>query len=451
MCLCVSLTCMGSAYGSTLIELYNNGVENNLSVNADRVAYLAGLEGEKQSFAQFLPQLKLSAHVRHDSQTQDPSTDNLLQYNGKQKSSSDVAEYEFGMSQKLFDLPAYYDFKGSQYSSKQAKAKFQKALSKYTSDFLSAYLNVVEAREKLVFIQETLAAYEKQNSIINNRYAVGLVKISEVKESESQQRKVESDEVLAKNDLALAFEQLSLITQVEVDTIYTLSGEIPKLHNSTQPVTQLQKNYKNNWDFRLASLELTVAKERWKAQKAKHLPTVTSRLSYTDSNTDSTYNFQHPDTLNRHGWNIGVYLEMPIYNGGGVSSASSEAKLSMERAKYIKKLTVLEVKQQILKNHRTLRAISHSLSANGAAVEAVELALKNAEDEYFNGLGPFTRVLDNRARLMSEKIQLIQEKYEYVKLYIALKEVMGELSSKEVGFFNRLFSGVSTPRTRFDE
>jgi len=447
----MSLTYMSAAHGSTLIELYSNGVKNNLSVNAERVAYLAGLEGEKQSFAQLLPQLKLLAHVRYDAKTQALDTHNLLQYKGAQKSASDAAEYELGLSQRLFDLPAYYDYKGSQYGSTQAKVKFQQALSSYTSDFLSAYLDVVEAQEKLLFIQETLDAYEKQNSIITNRYAVGLVKISELKESESQQLKVESDEILAKNDLALAFEQLSLITQVDVDAIHAVSGEIPVLHNPTESITHLQKKFKNNWGFKLASLDLTVANENWKAKKAKHLPTVTSRLSYTDSNTDSTYNFQHPDTLSRHGWNIGVYLEMPIYNGGGVSSASSEAKLSMERAKYMKKLKQLEVKQQILKNHRTLRAISHSLAANGLAVEAVELALKNSEDEYFSGLGPFSRVLDNRARLMSEKIQLIQEKYQYVKLYISLKEVMGELSNTEVGFLNRLFSGVLAQRVTVDK
>ncbi|TMP43904.1 type I secretion protein TolC [Pseudoalteromonas citrea] len=432
---------MGAVQASTLIELYNEGVSSSLQLRADRSTYMADLEVEEQAFSRLLPELQLSANTRYSSQDQQLQERNLFMNVEHQKSASDSTEYELGLSQTLFDLPAYYSFKAGKTYSQQAVINLNKAVSDYTKKFLVAYIEVSQAREKLQFIMDTSSAYEQQASIINNRYAVGLVKISDVKDSESQKLKVQADEVIARNDLKVAFDRLSLITQTDIQEIAVHSGEIPVLHKAAQSISDLEEKYKNNYDFKLADLELKRVRQNWKATRSGHLPTIKSRLSYSKSSNDSTYNFQYSDKVDRQGWNVGVYLEVPLYSGGRTNSSVNEAQLVVKKARYLKQLTELEVKQEIVKTHNTIDATHRSILARAQAVEAVELALINAEDEYFNGVGPFSRVLDNRARLMSEKISLIQEKYEYIRLYILLKEVSGELSTGEVERFNRVLSG----------
>ncbi|WP_249348563.1 TolC family protein [Pseudoalteromonas citrea] len=437
----ISLAFMGAVQASTLIELYNEGVSSSLQLRADRSTYMADLEVEEQAFSRLLPELQLSANTRYSSQDQQLQERNLFMNVEHQKSASDSTEYELGLSQTLFDLPAYYSFKAGKTYSQQAVINLNKAVSDYTKKFLVAYIEVSQAREKLQFIMDTSSAYEQQASIINNRYAVGLVKISDVKDSESQKLKVQADEVIARNDLKVAFDRLSLITQTDIQEIAVHSGEIPVLHKAAQSISDLEEKYKNNYDFKLADLELKRVRQNWKATRSGHLPTIKSRLSYSKSSNDSTYNFQYSDKVDRQGWNVGVYLEVPLYSGGRTNSSVNEAQLVVKKARYLKQLTELEVKQEIVKTHNTIDATHRSILARAQAVEAVELALINAEDEYFNGVGPFSRVLDNRARLMSEKISLIQEKYEYIRLYILLKEVSGELSTGEVERFNRVLSG----------
>ncbi|WP_239652624.1 TolC family protein [Pseudoalteromonas piscicida] len=441
ICLCTAFSLCSEAHADLLLDLYKKGAEKNLAVNAEQSAYLAGIEGEKQSFAQFLPNLKLTANVRYTDQESWSSSDNLLRYQVEQKSTTDSRQVELSVDQLLFDLSTYHNFEASKLNTIQAKVRFQKAVSNYTNDYLVAYFEVVKAREKLLFIQETLGAYADQNNIINSRYAFGLVKISEVKESESQQLKVKAQEALAQNDLSIAFEKLSLLTQTEVSAIQVLTAEVPVLHQSQQKLATLQNKYEKNLDYKLAVLDQSVAARKLKAQQSKHLPTVTGRLSYTDNDDDNTYNYKAADSLERRGWNAGVYLEMPLYSGGATSSASEAAKLSVEQRRYLKQLKGNEVKQQIIASFSTLNAMHSSIMANGEAVKAAELALKSAEDEYFTGVGPFSRVLDNRAKLLSENLSLIQDKYDYMARFVALKELVGELTIEEVSYFSNLFGG----------
>ncbi|MEI5640050.1 MULTISPECIES: TolC family protein [unclassified Pseudoalteromonas] len=425
-----------------LLELYRKGAKNSLFVHAEQSAYLAEVEGERQSFAQLLPELKLTANVNHNRLENESPSSNLLHYELKQLSATESRQLELSLNQRIFDLPTYYSYRASQDIAIRAKVRFHRALSNYTKDFLSAYFEVAKARERLLFIQDTLDAYESQNSIIKSRYTLGLVKVSELKGAESQQLKVKADEVIAKNELHTAFERLSLITQVEVSAIQKLSGEVPVLHNSNRDVSSLQQRFKGNLDYKLAVLDLSAASKKWQAEKSRHLPTVTGRISYTESRADNTYNYKAVNSLERQGWNAGVYLEMPLYSGGATTSASTAAQLLVKQKRALKKLKAHEVKQQISHSFLTLNAMHRSIMANSEAVKAADLALKSAADEYFNGVGPFSRVLDNREKLLSEKLSLIQQKYDYMTRFALLKELMGELSAEEVKGFGRLFNGA---------
>ena len=116
------------------------------------------------------------------------------------------------LSQTLFDLGAWNSLGIADKQALQATAQYDFARQDLIVRVAEGYFNVLSAIDNLEFVQAEKRAIERQLQQTKERYAVGLTAITDVHEAQAQFDNSVAQEIVAKNSVETAREQLREIT-----------------------------------------------------------------------------------------------------------------------------------------------------------------------------------------------------------------------------------------------
>ncbi len=125
------------------------------------------------------------------------------------------------------------------------------------------------------------------------------------------------------------------------------------------------------------------------------------------------------------GWNIGVTLSLPIFQGFALDAGIDQAKANLKSAEASNDLVMQTLYLDVQQQEFALQEATQRIQASRKLVQQAEEALRLAVGEYNSGTGSALQTTDAQVALANARITYIQSLYDYNVSYAQLERAMG--------------------------
>jgi outer membrane protein len=297
-----------------------------------------------------------------------------------------------------------------------------------------AYFDVLIAQDKIDLIAAQKLAILSQLEQAKANFEVGTSTITDVNESQARFDLTQAQEIAAKNELQIAKRAIQAITGEIPQKLATVRADIKTSQLEQGMDKWLEVAAVNNLNIQIQQDAAKFAEQEISRQRAGHLPTLDAVASYTDTYANGSANGIGSELQTAV---IGVQLQMPLYQGGAISSRVRQAVLNAQKAKddveIARRSTELETQRAYL-----------NLSTSIAQVKAYEQALISSQSQvdstklgYEVGVRTSVDVLNAEQQYFLAKRDLLQSRYNYLVNIIRLKSVSGVVAEPDLADINQ--------------
>jgi outer membrane protein len=190
----------------------------------------------------------------------------------------------------------------------------------------------------------------------------------------------------------------------------------------------------NNLNILLQQDALKFAEQEVERLNAGHLPTLDAIASYTNNYANGSANGFGSELESAV---IGVQMQIPLYQGGAISSRVRQAVLNQEKAKddieIARRNTGLETQRAYLNLSTTIaqvKALEQALISSQSQVDSTKLG-------YEVGVRTSVDVLNAEQQFFLAKRDLLQARYNYLVNIIRLKASSGVVAEVDLADINQ--------------
>ena len=413
------------AWTDDLVTVYQLALEADPQYQAAIEAHNAALEVIPQSRAALLPNIAITGDVSRN--RFDPRKSGDTSYATNQT-------YSVGLRQPLYQRERWLQLEQADNRVVQADATLLAAQQDLLLRVATRYFLVLGAQDNLAFVEADKDAIARTLDQAKQRFDVGLAAITDTLEAQARYDIAVSDAINADRLLDDTREALRELTGELPVAPEVLKAEIPLL--APEPVDQhtwVSAAVEQNPLMLAARAATAVAKQEIQVQNSGHYPTVDMVADYSYRDTE----FGGFTPLERNDSAIGVQLNLPLYQGGLVSSQTRQSRYQYNEAReeQVKQLRATE--RQTRDNYRgvisgisKVEALQHAVLSNEKAVEA-------AETGFEVGTRAIVDVLDAQRELLRARRDYARSRYDYLLDTLRLKQAAGILHETDLVQMNQ--------------
>ncbi len=425
-------------HAENLLAIYMRALENDPVLKQAETKRSSVKEIREQGLARFFPILSATGgsgrEWRHNRIAR-------LSENGFFPANQEYWSHSFSinLTQPLFHWDHWMQLSQSENQIAQAEASYQAELQNLMVRTSEAYFNVLSAQDSLGFTVAEKAAISKQLDQAKARFDVGVIPITDVYEAQAAFDQTTANELDAFNTLDNQKEALREIIGITESTLSPLSENLPLKKPDPDNMAEWSETADTgNLSIIAAFNQMEVAHKTIDIQRSGHLPKLDLVGSYGVSENGSAFG-PRGDTQN-----IGVQLNVPIFEGGAVSSKIRQATYDYQTAK--ENLTAVKraVKRQVNNTYRSVLTNISRVDALKAAVKSAASALEAAEAGFEVGIRTTVDVLEQQRNLYRAKRDLSRARYDYLINSIKLKQTASNLTEADLEQINRLLMAEKT-------
>ncbi|MDX5334274.1 MAG: TolC family outer membrane protein [Gammaproteobacteria bacterium] len=421
------------AQAEDLIDVYEIAAQNDPQIRAAEAAYQAAREATPQARASLLPQINASYQLSEQDQTISDADNPAL--NGDNDSSSDG--WTLRLDQSIYNHQYWVALSQASDTVAQAEAELAAARQALFTRVAEAYFAVLAAEDTLRFAQAEKEAIARQLEQTERRFEVGLIAITDVKESQAQYDLAVAAEIDAINVLDNARESLQVLTGRYLDNLTPLGENLPLASPDPMDLQAWEERaMEQNLSLRAARFATERTRREIQRQRAGHYPTFDLVASYSEFDNSSarlggvTSDFTSEDA------SIGVQANLPIFSGGRTSSLTSQARSLFQQAQEELELTRRETSRltrasylNVMSDISRVRALEQALISTRTAAEATQAGFE---------VGTRTSVdvlLALRETYRAER-DYASARYTYILNTLRLKQAAGMLARDDLEAVN---------------
>ncbi|MEY4589582.1 MAG: hypothetical protein RL497_1658 [Pseudomonadota bacterium] len=417
------------AQADTLKEIYQQALQNDHQYKAAQASLAAGREAPLLGRASLLPQVAGEAQLAK--QEQDVKGQ-------PQISSRNATEKSYGVNlrQPLFDLVAWNQYKASQVQGDLAEMQFQTDQQDLIVRTAQAYFEALKAVDNSTTANAEETALARQLEQTKQRFAVGLIAITDVHEAQAAYDDALAAKLLAQGRVGIAAQAVEVLTGKAYTGLSPLQAKFPV----TAPVPEARQEWvdfalKNNPQLKSAAASAQAAGFNYKAKAAGHLPTVTGSLSYDKSASDGDgYTGANPYDLDSDATTkaAAITLKVPIFTGGYTSASRRQAKQQQYAAEEGKLQAERDIVQATRSFHLSVTTGVASVKARQQAIVSSKSALDAIKAGYEVGTRDLVDLLRAQQNVFRTQRDYFDALYAYVLGSLKLKQAAGMLSDKDI-------------------
>ncbi|NCA68826.1 MAG: type I secretion protein TolC [Sphingobacteriia bacterium] len=403
-----------------LLQIYDMAVQSDPRLREAEQNLFATREVKPQARALLLPNLNMVGSA--DYKTIDARTSTEL---GRIDSNESFGTQgvQAVVRQTIYNRASWMTLDQSDNIIAEAEARYRDTQIALMVDTTQAYFGVLRAAD-LVTVQESLVrANERQLEQSRQRFDVGLVAITDVNESQAEFDRSRADLISAQNALNNAWEALRKI-------VGPIQVPLAKL-GDTMPLTPPEPNeigawaetaVRNNFGIIAASEAVNTAKKTIEIQRSGFYPSLDLNAGYdlarsgAERGTDSDTGF------------VGLSVNVPIYQGGAVSSRTRQAEYSFRAAQDRLDQTRRSVDQQVKDAFRGILSSIEDVKARQAAVVSARSSLESTQAGQEVGTRTQVDVLDEQRKLFQAEFDYLSSRYNYIINGILLHQATSTLT-----------------------
>ncbi len=417
-------------YAVDLMQVYRDAQSNDPTFAAARATLEAGQEKRPQARAGLLPSLSLSGNTTWNE-------NELSSHNGPTfaKPNYNSNGYQVTLSQPLFRWQNWIAYDQSKMQVAQAEANFGLARQDLILRVAQAYFDVLYARENLSAVQANKQAIAQQLELAKKSFEVGTATITDTHEAQARFDLASAQEIAAESDLEVRQRALQAIVGQE-------PGALAQLRKTAE-LTQPQPSNMNEWvsaaetgslNVQVQQYNATIAAREVDKQRAGHYPTLDAVANVGHSKS-YTPTFGSYDTDYQ---NVGIQLNIPLFQGGLTSSRQREASANraaaesgLEGAKRSAALGARQYYLGVVNGLAQVKALKAALVSSQSALESNKLG-------YEVGVRINIDVLNAENQVYVTRRDLAKATLDTLMAQLRLKSVTGALGDDDVAQINAL-------------
>ncbi|NII25628.1 TolC family protein [Pseudoflavitalea sp. X16] len=392
--------------------------QNNITVNTQKLNTRLATEDLSQSKAAKLPSLSGSVS---QSMVNSSNADPVV--GGFQTQANFSSNYSLSSSFVLYNGNYIKnDVKAKELSLKAANLNVQQTENDITLSITQAFLNILLAKENIVYMEEVLATSREQLKQGQQQFDAGNLSRKELLQFESQVATDEYNLVNANNTYRqnnLTLKQLLLLPST-----YNFEVTVPANLNvpaDTQPLAQAQEAAQQKRpEIQNGQVAVQLAQVNLAKTKAGALPTISLGASlstgYSD-NRDVTYLKQ----LNTNFYqSVGINMSIPIYNKRVNKTNIAKSQILIDQAKLALLDTKNTLNQQVEQVYINWQNAIAQYTAANTQLKASEETYNITNEQLKYGSINMVELLQQKNTYVQATQSFIQAKYSsilYNKIY----------------------------------
>ena len=429
----------GNVASDSLLDIYNDALENDPQYRSAEFSYLSGKEIKVQGRAALLPNVTLSAQTNWNEYYQ------LGELQNEYNNFSAAAR----ITQPLIRLDSWFKYRQSKFLTDAAEADFAYSQQTLIVRTAELYFGVLRAIDNLNAARSEERAIKKQLDQAHQRYEVGLSAITEVQEAQLAYDLSLAAKIRSEGAVYTAKESLNALVGRE---IVSLNGLVNDL-NVSNPVPDSKEEWtkkaiENNFRLKAATLRKFASKNNARSVASNHLPKIdivgtqieseTNQYTFDGINTGGLFNITIPDETQRDTYSL--QLSMPIFQGGAVISRTKQAYAESNKSSEDALFTERSVIQDVRSQFSSVVTLVANLKAQKQAVISATSALEATKVGYEVGTRNIVDLLQAEKNLYSAEKDLSNAKYDYLITTLRLHLAAGTLSPENLIEINNLLS-----------
>ncbi|MDN4503560.1 outer membrane channel protein TolC [Alteromonadaceae bacterium BrNp21-10] len=407
----IGLSVASQAVADDLYEVYQQALAHDPVTLKSQASKDAAFSSIGNSKANLLPQISLSVSASKAGMDADGSSNGAT----------------LSLRQSLYSAANYARLDRAELVASQADASYANAKQDLILRTVTTYFSVLQAQDDLEFALAEKRAIERQLEQTSQRFKVGLTAKTDVHEAQALFDNSVASEISARNSVEIRLEALREITGIYHQNLYVMdkprfSADTPMPSNVIDWLSMAENK---NTQLMASNILVDIAKEDIDLANTGHYPELS--LSGNVSSNDSSGDADRYNTSS-----IGINLSVPIYSGGGTSSAVETARhnfiVSSEERERIHRSVVRSVRS----NFYDVTAAISRIRALEQAVVSAESALSATEAGFDVGTRTIVDVLNSTRNLYDAKRNLARSQYGYITSILTLKLASGSLTEQDV-------------------
>lgn len=404
-----------------LNEIYQLSLSNDSELAAAKAKRDAGNYQVDLARAALLPQVSIGA-TQINSETE---------IDGGETSDIDALSYNATISQTLFNLNSWYNYKAASAGGNATGLEYALSEQQLILRSAGAYFNVLRAKENLDTARAEEKAVKRQLEQTEQRFEVGLIAITEVHEAEASYDLSYANLIGQEAALDISYEALEQITGQRFENLAQLKADVE---------FSIPKKAANDWveaglgkyaGIQLAQEGVNAAEYTRKAGWSSYAPEVNAQWSYTDGEQVFSSTAVESNTTS-----LVLTATIPLFAGG-----SNYAKAKQAAARSTEASANLDLQQRTVKNnirslYRKVQTDVLTVKARNRATVSSQSALEATETGYQVGTRNIVEVLNAQRNLFSAQRDYANARYDYIIDLLNLKFFAGSLAEADIQALN---------------
>lgn len=430
--LAISLASLFSvtAWSADLLQVYRDALANDARFAAARAQYEAGQERLVQGRAGLLPNVGASASTTWN------DVDTHTVFGSRQFNSN---AYGVQLTQPLFRWQNWVQYKQGELQTALAEIQFGQARQDLILRVSQAYFDVLNAQDVLGAQRQLRSAAAEQLDLSKASFEVGTVTITDVHEAQSRFDLASAQEIAAQSDLDVRRQTLTQIVGKDPSPLAGLRAGLS--------LSRPQPDRIDDWagaaeqgSYAVQAQQLTreIAVREVERNRAGHYPTVD--LVATHGRNSAGFSASSPGGTRNDASTIGVQLNVPLFQGGSISSREREAaalKLKadadLDDARRSAALAARQAYLGVTSGMAQVKALEAAQTSSTSALEANRLG-------YEVGVRINIDVLNAQSQLADTQRQLARARYDTLISQLRLKAAAGTLGEEDVQVIDALLT-----------
>jgi len=419
-------------WATDLLTIYREAVVQDSTYAGAKAQYIGAQEKLPQARALLLPNVSFGAAGHYNDVKSDYQTPAFP--SGRR----DFYDYNYGinLTQPIYRRQNDATFEQAKVQVRQAQNQLSASAQDLMTRVAQGYFDVLLARANLSTIGSQKTAVAEQLEQAKRNFIVGTATITDSREAQARYDLVIAQEIVGQNDLEVKTRALEQIVGKPVGRLAGLTS--PVTLNPPQPADMaawVDQAYQSSLQVALAQQNVEIAAQEVKKADAGHYPTLDAVGSLTDTYaSSSTFGFGSDIKA----LVVGVQLNVPLYQGGGISSRVREAVAGQERARQDLESARRTVAQQTREAFLGVTSGLAQIKALEQAVSSTKLQLESTKLGQEVGVRTAVDVLNAEQQLAAAERDLAQAVYGTIVNQLKLKAAVGKLAEADLADVNVL-------------
>jgi len=420
-----------SLSAQNLLDTYHLALQNDPVLRQSLANKMAVSENKDQSVARLLPSVSFNATTGMNWSKQESLFNSQFPGQSTKNSFAD-SRFTIDLVQPVFHWDMWVQLSQSEKQIAQAEASYLAEQQNLILKTTEAYFAVLAAKDDLTFSLAEQKTIARQLEQAKQRFEVGLIAITDVYEAQAGYDQSRSDVIAAENSVENSKEALTEIIGYYSSPLHVLGETLPLTKPTPTNINEWNTQALNqNLNILVAKNESEIIQDNIDTQRSGHYPQldIVGQFGMNDT-TGNLWNHGNTES-------IGLQLNVPIFEGGQVTSRTRQAEHQYTQAKEQLVATQRAVTKNVKDAYRGVLSSISQVEALKSAVKSGKSALEATEAGFEVGTRTMVDVLSATRNYTNAQSRYAKSRYAYIINSIRLKNAASTLSVTDIESVNR--------------